>query len=116
MADGYFEEEPPLRIPSRGLFNSAWRQLVNDHVVDCNRQRRVFREALNAIRAELLEKTAGWHAENQQKMAELARQIADGQKSLAEMQKWIFGGVVMLLISMLAYLLTHYGPFAGNKL
>jgi hypothetical protein len=115
----YFEEEPPLR---GGVF-TPWKRLFVDHLRDCYRQRRVFREAINDLRTEMLSETGRMHAENRERLKGLEEEIKDhsgklevkideGNRRLEAYQKWIMGGLLMGLVSLLAYFATHFGPLS----
>ena len=100
------------------MFTSTWQRLLADHLNDCYRQRRVFREALNDVRDEFLTKVGVMHEENQERMqgikkdiGELQQDIVEGQRQARDFQKWIFAGIIGILLSLLGWMLSHYGPF-----
>jgi hypothetical protein len=120
IEEDYFEQEQPLRSGG-GLFGTHYKQLLVDHLRDCYRQRRVFREAINDVRSEVLTETERMHAENQAKMAEMAmdiqkgqerveREIQKGQERVESLQRWILGGTVSTLLVVLGWFITHFGP------
>jgi hypothetical protein len=115
----YFEEEPPLR---GGVF-TPWKRLFVDHLRDCYRQRRVFREAINDLRTEMLSETGRMHAENRERLkgleeeikeqsGKLETKIGDGNSRIEALQKWIIGGLLTCLVGLLAYFATHFGPLS----
>jgi hypothetical protein len=106
----YYEQEQPLRSGGGGLFGSQWKQLLADHLRDCYRQRRVFREAINDMRSGVLAETERMHKENQTKMAEMAADIQRGQERVESLQRWILGGTVSTLLVVLGWFITHFGP------
>jgi hypothetical protein len=111
--EDYYEQEQPLRKGS-GLFGSHWKQLLADHLRDCYRQRRVFREAINDMRSEVLGETERMHKENQTKMAEMAADIKQGQERVEKLQQWILYGMISTLGVVLAYFVTHFGPLVQH--
>jgi hypothetical protein len=102
---------------------TPWKRLFADHLRDCYRQRRVFREAINDLRTEMLSETARMHSENRERLkdldteikeqsAKLEIQIGAGNSRMEALQKWIIGGLLTCLIGLLAYFATHFGPLS----